>query len=180
MTKEKQIRNNIFGTILTEVAPASNYRGDSEGGNFTPLQKLRFRDGALHTVFSAESIRSKLREMLCGEDFPCNRSRLKNEGQLAVMFKEYPNPLEFADDKLFGFLALKKGEDRKKVASALEKAQKEKGDKRDPKKIEELEKKLALFDKYEGFQGDSVLRINYAVSLNTFDDFDSTMHQCLK
>jgi len=173
---ETKIKNNIFGTVLTDVGPSSNYRGDSEGGNFTPLQKLQYPDG-IHTVFSGESIRNRLRDMLRGPDFPSNRSRLSNQGQLAVKFKTYPNPLEYADDKLFGFLALYKGSERKSVVKSLESAKKPKDKgKVDPKKIKQLELQLEELDKYEGFQGDSVLRINYAVSLNPFDD-DSTMHQ---
>lgn len=171
-----KVRNNIFGTVLTDVGPSSNYRGDSEGGNFTPLQKLQYPDG-IHTVFSGESIRNRLRDMLRGPDFPSNRSRLSNQGQLAVKFKTYPNPLEYADDKLFGFLALYKSSERKSIVKSLESAKKPKDKgKADPEKIKQLELQLEELDKYEGFQGDSVLRINYAVSLNPFDD-DSTMHQ---
>ena len=172
MTQEKQIRNNIFGTVLTEIAPSSNYRGDSEGGNITPLQTLRFPDG-IHTVFSAESIRSKLREMLRGDDFPCNRTRLKDQRQPTVKYEKYPNPWEFADDRLFGFLALNKSKEHRDSVSDLEKARKNK----DEAKIEESEKKVDSFYEYPGFQGDTILRINYAVSLNTFEDYNLTMHQ---
>ncbi|MGI8838426.1 MAG: hypothetical protein ACR2H4_17560 [Pyrinomonadaceae bacterium] len=178
MTSKTKVRNNIFGTVLTDVGPSSNYRGDSEGGNFTPLQKLQYPDG-IHTVFSGESIRNRLRDMLRGPAFPSNRSRLSNQGQLAVKFKTYPNPLEYADDKLFGFLALYKGSERKSVVKSLESARKPKDKakgKVDYEKIRELEAQLKELDAYAGFQGDSVLRINYAVSLNPFDD-DSTMHQ---
>lgn len=171
MTKDDEVRKNIFGTVLTGVGPASNYRGDSEGGNLTPLQKLRFADG-LHTVFSGESIRSNLREMLCSDKFPCNRSRLKDQRQPTVEYKSYPNPWEFADDRLFGFLALNKSKEHKETATKLAKARKDK----DQERIQEHEKHLEAFYKYPGFQGDSVLRINYAVSVSIFDD-DSTMHQ---
>jgi len=176
MTKENQIRNNIFGTVLTKVAPSSNYRGDSEGGNITPLQTLRFPDG-IHTVFSSEAIRSKLREMYCGDSFPCNRSRLKDQKQPSVRYEEYPNPWKFADDKLFGFLALNKNKEREKANADLEKAKKGKDGKVDQSKVEELQRKLALLEEYPGFQGDSILRINYAVSLDTFEDYNLTMHQ---
>jgi CRISPR-associated protein Cst2 len=176
MTQEKQIRNNIFGTVLTELAPSSNYRGDSEGGNITPLQVLRFPDG-IHSVFSAESIRSKLRDTLSGEDFPCNRSRLKDQKQPTVQYKKYPNPWEFADDKFFGFLALNKNGERKKITDELEKAKKGKDGNIDQAKIDELQQKLVMIDEFPGFQGDSILRINYAISVDTFEDYNSTMHQ---
>jgi CRISPR-associated protein Cst2 len=176
MSSETKVRNNIFGTVLTDVGPSSNYRGDSEGGNFTPLQKLQYPDG-IHSVFSGESIRNRLRDMLRDSDFPSNRSRLSNQGQLAVKFKTYPNPLEYADDKLFGFLALYKSSERKSIVKSLESAKKPKDKgKVDPEKIRQLELQLEEIDAYAGFQGDSVLRINYAVSISPFDD-DSTMHQ---
>ncbi len=38
----------------------------------------------------------------------CNRSRLHNEDQLAVEFKEFPNAEKYADDFLFGFLVADK------------------------------------------------------------------------
>jgi CRISPR-associated protein Cst2 len=176
MTQEQPARNNIFGTVLTMIAPSSNYRGDSEGGNITPLQTLRLPDG-IHTIFSAEAIRSKLREVHRNEDFPCNRSRLKDQKQPSVEYKKYPNPWEFADDKLFGFLALNKNNERKKVNADLEKAQKGKDGKVDQSKVKELQRRLALLEEYPGFQGDSVIRINYAVSLTTFEDYNLTMHQ---
>jgi CRISPR-associated protein Cst2 len=134
-------RNNIFGTVLTDRMPSSNYRGDTED-NRSVLQKLRYPDGA-HTVFSAEAIRSRLREMLREDGLNCNRTRLKNQKEPTVHYEKFPNARNYADDKLFGFLALSK---------------------------EEAE-----------FQGDSVLRINYAVSLDPFPQRSSlTMHQSPK
>ena len=41
MNKDQRARNNIFGTILTDVLPASNYRGETED-NRSILQKLPF------------------------------------------------------------------------------------------------------------------------------------------
>jgi CRISPR-associated protein Cst2 len=143
-------RSNIFGVVLTGVAPASNYRGEKEG-NHTPLQKLRFPNGKDYTIFSAESIRNRLREMLRGSDFLSNRSRLFDRDQLAVKFEEANNPKKYADDKLFGFLNL----DAEKQAT---------------KKGQSSEFKQPK-------QGDSVLRVNYAVSIEPFESDDETMHQ---
>jgi CRISPR-associated protein Cst2 len=141
MSTQEKPRNNIFGTVLTDVMPASNYRGDTED-NRSVLQKLRYPDGD-HTVFSAEAIRSRLREMLREDGLKSNRERLKNQKEPTVKYPFFPNAKEFADDKLFGFLALSK---------------------------EERE-----------FQGDTVLRVNYAVSLDPFPSRSrQTMHQSPK
>lgn len=139
MTKQAdRPRNNIFGSVLTDILPASNYRGDVED-NRSVLQKLRYADGD-HTVFSAEAIRSRLRDMLREDDLKVNRKRLKNKREITVRYEEFPDPRTYADDKLFGFLALSK-----------EKAE---------------------------FQGDSVLRMNYAVSVDPFPQRSrQTMHQ---
>ena len=149
-------RTNIFGVVLTGVAPASNYRGEKEG-NHTPLQKLRFPDGKDYTIFSAESIRNRLREMLRGDDFPSNRSRLFDRDQLAVKFEEPNDPNTYGDDKLFGFLNLVAETEKKKEKGAAKKG---------------VSKKFT-----QPKQGDSVLRVNYAVSLDPFDSDDETMHQ---
>jgi len=171
-------KNNIFGAVLTGVAPSSNYRGETEA-NRTILQKLRFPDGNDYTVFSAETIRNHLREILSDEGIACNRSRVKDEGQLAVRYEKYPNPTEFADDLLFGFLAVNKRKDEDDTRKKIEAAKNPKDGKKDAGKLQELESKLKDITAYSQYQGDSVLRVNYAVSLTSFED-DSTMHQSPK
>ncbi len=96
------MNRNLFATVLTYAAPSSNYRGESEE-NRTVLQKLT-KGGKEYSIISPESMRNALREMLAKDDLPCNRSRLHNEGQLAVEFQEFPNAEKFADDFLFGFM----------------------------------------------------------------------------
>ncbi len=96
------MNRNLFATVLTYAAPSSNYRGESEE-NRTVLQKLT-KGGKEYSIISPESMRNALREMLEKGDLPCNRSRLHNEDQLAVEFKEFPNAEKFADDFLFGFM----------------------------------------------------------------------------
>jgi CRISPR-associated protein Cst2 len=93
---------NLFATVLTHAAPSSNYRGESEE-NRTVIQKIS-RGGHEYAVISPESMRNALREMLAERDVPLNRSRLHNEEQLAVEFKEIPNANKFADDFLFGYM----------------------------------------------------------------------------
>ena len=87
---------NLFATVLTYPAPSSNYRGESEE-NRTVLQKIA-KGNKEYTVISPESMRNALREMLIQAELPCNRTRLHDEDQLAVEFKEFPNAEKYADD----------------------------------------------------------------------------------
>ena len=102
MSKSK----NLFATVLTYPAPSSNYRGESEE-NRTMLQKIT-KGGKEYTIVSPEAIRNALREMLIQAALPHNRSRLHNEDQLAVEFKEFPDADKYADDFLFGFMVADK------------------------------------------------------------------------
>ena len=96
------MNKNLFATILTYAAPSSNYRGESEE-NRTVLQKIA-KGKQEYTVISPESMRNALREMLIKEGLLCNRTRLHDQDQLAVEFKEFPNSEKYADDFLFGFM----------------------------------------------------------------------------
>lgn len=103
---------NIFATALTYTAPSANYRGESEE-NRTIIQKVthgRFE----YAIISPEAIRNALRETLALYGLPCNRTRLDNEDQLAVSFREYPCPEKYADDFFFGYLLAMNAADRKK------------------------------------------------------------------
>ncbi len=103
---------NIFATALTYTAPSANYRGESEE-NRTVIQKVthgRFE----YAIISPEAIRNALRETLALYGLPCNRTRLDNEDQLAVSFRDYPCPETYADDFFFGYLLAMKDADRKK------------------------------------------------------------------
>lgn len=96
------MNKNLFATILTYPAPSSNYRGEREE-NRTVLQKIA-KGKQEYTVISPESMRNALREMLIKAGLPCNRTRLYDQDQLAVEFKEFPNSEKYADDFLFGFM----------------------------------------------------------------------------
>lgn len=100
------MNKNLFATILTYPAPSSNYRGESEE-NRTVLQKIA-KGKQEYTVISPESMRNALREMLIKAGLPCNRTRLYDQDQLAVEFKEFPNSEKYADDFLFGFMVADK------------------------------------------------------------------------
>lgn len=109
------MNKNLFATILTYPAPSSNYRGESEE-NRTVLQKIA-KGTKEYTVISPESMRNALREMLLKAGITCNRTRLHDQDQLAVEFKEFPNAEKYADDFLFGFMvadneAIKKNKGR--------------------------------------------------------------------
>jgi CRISPR-associated protein Cst2 len=170
-TSSEEKFKNIFGSVLTNVAPASNYRGETQN-NRAVLQKLTFAGGEQYTLVSAEAIRSRLREMLRDDpNVKLNRSRVinphatstkskKKEGdepeeeqkdQITVKFDYLPNRNEFADDLLFGFLM-----------------------------IDDSKRKRLKEDGGEK-QGDSILRVNYAVSVEAFPRYNTyTMHQSPK
>lgn len=99
-------KRNLFATILTYPAPSSNYRGESEE-NRTVIQRIH-KGGAEYAVISPESMRNALREILIQKSLPSNRSRLHNEDQLAVEFKEFPDATKYADDFLFGYMVTDK------------------------------------------------------------------------
>lgn len=137
---------NLFGTILTQTAPSSNYRGEG-AENRAVIQKIEF--GRFKYAFiSPESLRNAVRETIADLGLPCNRSRLHQEDQPAVKFEDYPNAEKYADDFFMGWLVAASASDRKKIAKEL----KEK--KRDPKAFE--------------FKRDSILRMNMAVSLEPY------------
>ena len=97
---------NLFASVLTNAAPSSNYRGESEE-NRTVIQKIT-KGGHEYPVISPESMRNALREMLQAQGLPCNRRRLHTEEQLAVEFADYPDSGRFADDFLFGYMVAEK------------------------------------------------------------------------
>lgn len=93
---------NLFGTVLSYVAPSSNYRGESEA-NRTVIQKI-YKNGKEYAVISPESMRNALREVIAAKGLECNRHRLHDEEQLAVEFKDFPNADVYADDFFFGYM----------------------------------------------------------------------------
>jgi len=100
---------HVFGNIVTPFGAAANNRGDNEGSNITPLQKLIWH-GAPHTTVSAEAIRFALRRLLAeAEDTHTNRSW--NEDARVNEWKDpeftgwaAKNGKTFIDDDLLGFM----------------------------------------------------------------------------
>jgi len=107
---------NLFCTVLTNAAPSSNYRGESEE-NRTIIQKISKGEHEF-AVISPESMRNALRDILALRELPMNRTRLRDEDQLAVEFKDFPNPEVYADDFLFGYLVADNKEMKKQKRPA--------------------------------------------------------------
>jgi CRISPR-associated protein Cst2 len=111
---------NLFATVLTHPAPTANYRGESEL-NRTIIQKIA--DGRHeYPIVSPESMRNALREILAAQGLPSNRKRLQpaaGEGdekqQLAVSYKDLPDPSKYIDDFIFGYLLAVKGDELKRI-----------------------------------------------------------------
>ncbi len=99
-------KSNLFASVLTNAAPSSNYRGESEL-NRTVMQKIT-KGNHEYPVISPEAMRNALRETLRTMGLPMNRERLHNEEQLAVRFQSFPDASKYADDFLFGFLVADK------------------------------------------------------------------------
>jgi CRISPR-associated protein Cst2 len=138
---------NLFATVLTYCQPSANYRGESEL-NRSVIQKVT--DGRFdYPIISPEAMRNALREILLGYGLPSNRKRLPDEDQLAVEFKDYPDPDAYADDFFFGYLVAASGKDRTSIRKELEKRGKE---------------KAAKFS----FKRDSILRMNLAKALEPY------------
>ncbi len=132
---------NLFATVLTYPAPSANYRGESEL-NRTVIQKVS--DGRFdYPIISPEAMRNALREILAGYGLPCNRSRLHDQEQLAVRFKDYPDPDKYADDFFFGYL----------IAAGK-------------KERDQIRKEVGRDD--FTFKRDSVLRMNLAKALQPY------------
>jgi CRISPR-associated protein Cst2 len=116
---------NLFATVLTHAAPTANYRGESEL-NRTVIQKIT--DGRFeYPIVSPEAMRNAIREILAGPRFelPMNRTRIhptagegEEKQQLAVKYSKLPDPDEFADDFLFGYLLAVKGPELNKIRTA--------------------------------------------------------------
>jgi CRISPR-associated protein Cst2 len=138
---------NLFATVLTKKQPCANYRGESEL-NRAVIQKVT--DGRFdYPIFSPESMRNALREILRKYGLPSNRERLHDEEQLAVKFNDLPNPDAYADDFFFGYLVAAGPADRKKHLAEVEKRGKDAA-------------------KAFTFKRDSVLRMNLAKALEPY------------
>jgi CRISPR-associated protein Cst2 len=139
---------NLFATVLTKKQPCANYRGESEL-NRSVIQKVT--DGRFdYPIFSPESMRNALREILRQYGLPYNRERLPDEEQLAVKFNDLPNPDAYADDFFFGYLVAAGRNERKEYRKQIKE-----------KRGEDAAKAFT-------FKRDSVLRMNMAKALDPY------------
>ncbi len=145
---------NLFSTVLTNAAPSSNYRGES-AKNRSVIQKIT--KGRLeYAVISPEAIRNGLREVFRDMKLPCNRSRLYDEGQLAVKYEDYPDQDRYIDDFFMGWFIAADAKGRKAI-------------------LKDLEANERNREKFT-FKRDSVLRMNLAVALEPYR-YDSLFTQ---
>lgn len=98
---------HLFGLVVTPHGIAANNRGDSEGSNITPLQKILW-NGEQHTTVSAEAIRMGIRRYW---------QATKGENELNRRWKDEEKPLHvwadhefkdwgrFIDDDVLGFMS---------------------------------------------------------------------------
>ena len=98
---------HVFANVVTPFGTAANNRGDNEGTNITPLQKLLWL-GDTHTTVSAEAIRFALRRVLHGSE---ETNRVWDEAVRANVwqddqFKGWATEKghTFIDDDLLGFM----------------------------------------------------------------------------
>ena len=137
---------NLFGTVLSYSAPSANYRGESEN-NRAVIQKITFGRFE-YAIISPEAMRNAIRKTLAALEQKCNRTRLEDSEQLAVEFKDYPDPEKYVDDFFMGWLIAAGKNDREKIKKEL----KEKG--RNPESF--------------SFKSDSRLRMNMAIALEPY------------
>lgn len=94
---------SAFVCVLTNRQPFANYRGENEG-NRTPLQKIQWR-GRTHPIVSDAAIKNALRDTMARRGLPCNRSRLHDQEQPTVIYKEFPHAGKYVDDFFFGYMS---------------------------------------------------------------------------
>jgi CRISPR-associated protein Cst2 len=145
----------IFGTVVTNVAPSANHTGESEL-NRSPLQKMIGPDGKPYAYFSSPSLRNGFRETARKAGLKLNRSRVQDANQPTVRMEDFPNPKEYFDDFVLGYLIAAGATDRAEM-------------------LVEIAKKRQTSDGFT-FKRDSVLRINYATALSPYR-FDATLSQ---
>lgn len=99
---------HVHVTIVTKLNVFSNNRGDSEGSNRSPLQKITVGN-RLHTTHSAETIKYAMRAALPQFVDPgaVNRTVVEGLGSVYHAFKALDDPRKFFDSDVFGFLATK-------------------------------------------------------------------------
>lgn len=174
---------HVFANFVTPYGTAANNRGDNQGSNVTPLQKLNWC-GEPHTTVSAEAIRFAFRRMLKNAGHQCNRNWAEHPSEIpeAVMaqlvaayrgnvttpcgyfvdpeFAWYKDPAstKYADDDLLGFMSAEAGKEEAEATGV---------ESQDEESVEEAPKGNKGKAKLKGtnYVRRSVLEVTRAVSL---------------
>jgi CRISPR-associated protein Cst2 len=97
---------NIHIAYVTKFNTFANNRGDNEGSNIAPLQKVII-GGRQFTTNSPETIKFALRRILCrlyGDEEVNRTYEETNGGNPKHLFKSAGDPEKYLDDDLFGFM----------------------------------------------------------------------------
>jgi CRISPR-associated protein Cst2 len=112
---------HVFANFVTPFGAAANNRGDNEGANVTPLQKLLWM-GESHTTVSAEAIRFALRRRLSAEG---ETNRRWDEGVRNNVWRDWtfagwdsPAGTTYIDDDLLGFMTAEASKEEGEAGSA--------------------------------------------------------------
>lgn len=114
---------HVFANFVTPFGTAANNRGDNEGANITPLQKLLWQ-GETHTTVSAEAIRFAVRRLLAGVD-KGGTNRKWDEDKRSNTWQDWTfkgwadaNGATFIDDDLLGYMTAEASKEEGESGSA--------------------------------------------------------------
>jgi CRISPR-associated protein Cst2 len=114
---------HVFANFVTPFGTAANNRGDNEGANITPLQKLIWM-GETHTTVSAEAIRFALRRRLSGDE-PSGTNRKWDEDKRNNTWQDWTfkgwasaDGKTFIDDDLLGYMTAEAAKEEGESGSA--------------------------------------------------------------
>lgn len=112
---------HVFANLVTSFGTAANNRGDSEGANVTPLQKIIWK-GQTHSTVSAESIRFAIRRQLA--DFETT-NRSWDENLRANVWQDHKfsgwadnKKKVYIDDDLLGYMTAEASNEEGTAGSA--------------------------------------------------------------
>lgn len=112
--RDKLMAKSVFpyylsGHFLTDVALASNNRGENEG-NQSLLPKMIGTDGTPRVMVSSQSIRKNLRMVFQHKRLPLNHIWNYEEQSYFPLVEPSYNPDKFIDDDILGYMNASKNE----------------------------------------------------------------------
>lgn len=114
---------HVFASFITPFGTAANNRGDNEGANITPLQKLIWM-GETHTTVSAEAIRFAVRRRLSDSE-PNGTNRKWDEDKRTNTWEDWTfkgwataGAKTFIDDDLLGYMTAEAAKEEGEAGSA--------------------------------------------------------------